>query len=309
MAAVRTAVDGALVSLEQNAHLALGSDETRAGIHAVVVIVELSPGVLAAEDRAARAKSDCRARNPLELRERPLDLGAERGDDPDAAGSASLVVELEWQTEDVHRLRRSGCIHVGVWRQRQAEAAGRALASAANLNEAPDIEGHLRRHIGPQHAYEMLLGGPAVVTEQMLEQVGWSLDAIAPRKQGARQFQPDAQLGGVRNEHPAKRADGEVVICLHPRIRALDALPDRNIGRSQGRQSCREGCLLRVWPGLGHRPDQHQRLFSASHIEQPLRSCQSRPELLVSRRVGGRICAMRTCGIPQQDRDDEERRQ
>ena len=248
MAAIRTAVDGALVSLEQNAHLALGSDETRAGIQAVVVIVELSPGVLAAEERAAHAKSDCRATHPLELRKRPLDLGAECSNDPDAAGSAGLVVKLEWQTENVHCLRRSGCVRVGVRRQRQAEAAGRALASAADLNEAPNIEGHLRRHIGTQHAYEMLLGCPAVVTEQVLEQVERRLDASAPRKKGARQFQPDAQLGGIRDEHPAKRADGEVVTFLHSRLGVLDALPDRDIGRSQRRQSRREGYLLRVGP-------------------------------------------------------------
>ena len=140
----------------------------------------------------------------------------------------------------------------------------------------------------------------------MFEQIGGRPDAVAPREQGARQFQPDTQLGRVFDQHSAERANCEVVVVLDFRIRVLDALLDGPISRGESCQSGSKGRLVGVGPRLSHWPDQRQGLCSPAHVEQPLRSCEGCRELLVGGSVGWRVGSVRDGREPKQRQDGYE---
>ena len=170
--AVGTPVHRATVRLEQHAHLPPPAEEPRSGIDAVVRIVELATRVVPAVDQAAGSQQRHPARYPLEevgFPQGSLDLGAERAHHADAALGARLIVQLERQAEDIHALRRGGCVDVRVGCQCESQTALRSLAGPAELDEALHVEHDLGRHVRAEHPQEVLFRSPAIVAEQVLD--------------------------------------------------------------------------------------------------------------------------------------------
>ena len=116
------------------------------------------------------------------------------GGDADAGPGELLLVAPEGEAVDIDDALLRAAAEIGVGREREADADAPPLAGADLGEEAVDVERHTGGRVAGEDALEMLPRQPVLALEE----------------EGAGEFQPDPDQGGVGDQHLAERGDGPV---------------------------------------------------------------------------------------------------